>query len=96
MKIKSFFAAILALLAFSACNNEVESEVPLSIDTDMEFQEKGYLVLNLVNPPTTRTSVGDEGTEDGTDGESDINSLTVVLTERDGTITSVVTMDNME
>ena len=96
MKIKSFIAAILVLLAFSSCNNEVVNETPLPADTETEFQEKGYLVLNLVNPPATRTSVGDEGTEEGSVNESNIDSLIVVLTDKAGLITSVIVPEDME
>ena len=84
MKIKSFILSFLAVLAFVACNNEV-------INTSYEYEEeevkeKGYLVLNLTNSPTTRTS-GSE-TDAGTAEESVINSLMVVFTDATGTIIS--------
>ena len=85
MKIKSFFAALLAVLVFSACSNEVDNLPPV----DVEIEGQGYLVLNLVNPPTTRTATGGGVTDPGTVGESNIESLTVVLTDEDGKITYV-------
>ena len=100
MKIKSFFAAILAVFAFSACNNEVVSLQPETEESlaneDMDSQKKGYLILNLVNPATTRTSVGDSETDLGSDDENRINSLTVVFANKSGLITSVMTPEEME
>jgi len=87
MKTKSFFAAILAVFVFSACNNEVVELPPVNA----EIEGQGYLVLNLVNPPTTRTAVGYDGVDSGTEKESEIESMTVVLTDEDGKITYVAT-----
>ena len=84
MRIKSILLTFMAVLAFTACNNEVLS--PSTEIDEAEVMEKGYLVLNLVNPTTTRT-YGD-ATDIGTAKESEINSLMVVFTDATGTIVS--------
>ena len=89
MKIKSFFAAILAVLVFSACNNEVmgsQFDTESLTDIDAESQEKGFLLLNLINSPATRTSVGDSETGQGSEDENTINSLTVAFATKSGEI----------
>jgi hypothetical protein len=89
MKIKKILFAILAIVALSACNkDEVLPENELQGDA-------GYLVLNLDNPvfskvngaSYTRTS-GSE-TDNGTEQENKINSITVVLTDASGVISFV-------
>ena len=87
MKIKSVFFTVMAVFAFMACDNEV-----LNISNELnegDMKEKGYLVLNVTNPPTTRTS--GENTDSGTAAESLITSLTVVLTDVTGKIVSFST-----
>ena len=84
MKIKSVFFTVMAVFAFMACDNEV-----LNTSNELnegDVKEMGYLVLNLTNPPTTRTS-GDE-TDRGTTEESKITSLMVVFTDATGKIVS--------
>ena len=81
MKIKSFILTFLAVLAFTACNNEV---INTSYENEEEeVKEKGYLVLNLTNPPTTRTS--GSATDNGTLKESVIKNVTIIFTEPSGT-----------
>jgi hypothetical protein len=85
MKIKSIFLTFLAVLVFSACNNEALSPVP-----DAEGKVEGYLILNLVNPVNTRTSgSGNTSTDQGTTQENTINNLTVVFANSSGNILSV-------
>ena len=88
MKIKSFFATAMAVLVFLACNNEVVS--PLPDNPDAEPQASGYLILNLINPPATRTSVGDDGTDQSVGDESKINDLKMVFTNKGGVISHVI------
>ena len=87
MKTKRIFLAFMAMLAFTACNNEVFEAS--NEKNEGEVKEKGYFVLNVTNPPTTRTS-GDE-TDRGTTEESEINSLMVVFTDESGNIVSIST-----
>ena len=82
MKIRnSFFLAILAVLTL-ACNND---DINLLSPND---GEQGYLVLTLETPSSLRTT----GTpkEDGLDSESEINSLTVALTDELGIVSAVL------
>ena len=87
MKIKSIFLTFMAVLAFSACNNEQLGSVP-----DIETGEKveGYLILNLENPVKTRTSgPGNAASEDGVGTENVINDLTIVFADGTGNILAV-------
>ena len=74
----------MAVLAFSACNNESLVPVP---DIETEEKVEGYLILNLENPVKTRTS-GSENTtsEDGVGAENTINDLTIVFADGTGNI----------
>ena len=86
MKIKSFFLTFMAVIAFSACNNEIVSPTP-----NIEEKVEGYLMLNLADPVKTRTSVPGGGSVDyGTTEENTISGLTVVLTNEAGDIFSVI------
>ena len=84
MKNKKFFLAGLAIFAFIACNNEIVNPLP---DINSEIQAKGYLTVTLTDPPVTRT-IG--GTDAGTEEERAIKSLTVVFTDVNGVISSVI------
>ena len=83
MKTKRIILAFMAALAFTACNNDSNEII------EEEAKEKGYLVLNLTNPPTTRTS--GTPTDPGTTEESEINLLMVVFTDGSGKIVSIST-----
>ena len=86
MKIKKTILAILAVFAFSACSNEELSPTPYT-----EGKAEGYLILNLEDPVSTKTSTsGNTATDGGTIGENTISKLTVVLANEAGDIHSVV------
>jgi len=82
MKMKNLLFMIMALIAFSSCNNEV-----LYTGNGEEIQAEGYLTLSLTNPALTRTSgtVKDEGTTE----ENVISNLTVVFTDNNGIVKEV-------
>lgn len=84
MKIKSLLISGLAILALSACSDD---NMDLGNPND---KVQGYLTLNI-SSPETRTSVGSEGTDNGTTQENQIDDVTVVLTDGSGVIQYVET-----
>lgn len=85
MKTRNLLLTGLAVVLFSACNDEMKDP----IDNGGEVQ--GYLSLSISTPETrTRTAGGSEGTDDGDPAESAISGVTVVLTDNAGIIKKVV------
>jgi len=89
MKIKHFLLTVLAVAVLSSCSNE---KLPCQ---EPQPQGEGYLVLNLSGSNFSNTygtySVTTSGseTDNGTEQENKINSITVVLTDAFGTISFV-------
>jgi hypothetical protein len=74
MKFKALFLSTLAVAALAACTKENNVTTP----TDEEDTNFAYLTLNVV--PTTAATRADEGpsTNNGTEAESNVSSISVI------------------
>ena len=78
------FLTVMVVFAFTACD-QVVFDIPADLN-EGGVNQKGYFVLNVSNPPSTRTS-GNQ-TDFGSAKESEISSIMVVLTDTTGIIIS--------
>lgn len=85
MKIRNFFLAGLAAVALSACSDDQP------VDNGPASGLKGYITLDITAPQTKTDGTG-QTPETGDPGESNITSVTIVLTNATGAVEEAVTV----
>lgn len=86
-------AGVLSMGMLASCSNEDE----IAAGNGNDQQANAYLSLTLVGADNgaSRTQPGEDGTDDGEPGESQITSAMVLLCTQDGTISQTVTTSNL-
>lgn len=86
-------AGVLSMGMLASCSNEDE----IAAGNGNDQQANAYLSLTLVGADNgaSRTQPGEDGTDDGEPGESQITSARILLCTTDGTVSQVVNAANL-